>query len=127
MFFNTPLATDLRVFQEKWYARLAKVLGVFSGQDVLTGDKDFDSRFRVQGADEQAVGQVLNPLFRQAVKSFALSKPQVVSSPGAISLSRYLLSYTEGPYRDKGLPAMAEKAEPIAAALVNMAKLLEKQ
>lgn len=124
VFFNQPLAADLRVFQDRWYAQLAKALCLFTGQDIPTGDADFDRQFRVQGQDEKAIVKILNPLFRQAAKTFTHSKPRILASPGTISLSRTLISYTEGPYKDEKLPPLIEKAEALVKPLVNMAKLL---
>jgi Zn-finger nucleic acid-binding protein len=126
VYFTKPLETDLRVFQETWYAKLAKAFCLLPGQDIPTGDSMFDKLFRVQGTNEAAIVSTLNSDFKQAAVQFALDKPKIISQPGSLELSRNLISYTEGPYQDQGLPPIVKQAEPLVKKLIALARLLER-
>jgi len=126
VYFTTPLETELRVFQESWYAKLAKAFCLLKGQDIPTGDARFDKLFRVQGSAEAAIVSTLNSDFKQAAVQFASDRPRIFSQPGSLELSRYLISYTEGPYQEQGLPPVVKQAEPLVEKLIGIAKLLER-
>ncbi len=125
VYFITPLATKLRVFQEHWYAKLFKAFSLFIARDIPTGDAKFDRLFRVQGDDEGAIVSILNPAFRREAVKFAIDKPRVLSSSGSLDISRHLISYTEGPYKEHLMPPVARKAGPLMGRLLELAKLLD--
>ena len=126
VYFAEPLATDLRVFQEKWHAKLAKTFGLLSAHDISTGDAEFDKLFRVEGDDENTIVNTLTPDFREAAIRFVADQPPMYSRPGRLELSRYLISYSEGPYAAGDMPYLTKKAEPIVERLLNLAQQLQK-
>lgn len=124
VYFTAPLATDLRVFQEKWHAKLSKTFGLLKVKDISTGDGEFDKLFRVQGDDETAITKILSPAFRKAAVQFASGKPQIYTH-GSLEVSQHCISYVEGPFRKENMPYLMDESGPIVADLLSLARLLE--
>jgi Zn-finger nucleic acid-binding protein len=124
VYFQQPLKTDLRVFQEKWYAQLTKALGLLKVQDIPTGDKEFDKRFRVQGENERTVITCIPRDFRKAMLDFVSKEPKIHTRIGSLQLSSNMISYTEGPYAMNAIPDLLTKAEPIVQELLHLTNLI---
>jgi len=121
VFFAEPLEVSVRIFKEKWYAKLAKAFGLYPGGDVQTGNEEFDRRFVVQGDSPEGVLRVLPEALLQKMVSFAAAKPSIFTDEGTLGMFPSGFVYSEGPYEAGGLGDLVSKSEPIVASLVDLA------
>ena len=126
VYFTKQLNTDLRVFQEKWFAQLAKSIGLYKVQDIPTGNVEFDKIFRVQGDDEKAIASALPNEFCQELVDFVSNDPKIYQRNGSFEITSDFICYMEGPYEPNKMPHLLSKAEPMIEKMLSLAKLLEK-
>jgi len=125
VFFSKEMPPGIRLFEEAWPMRLAKGLGLFWGQDIKTGDEQFDSLFRVQGQDEETIARHLDTRARQSLLSFAKSGTSVFGRTGSLEITSSGVVYVEGPYVPSSIGDVVERAKPVIEALVNIADDVE--
>ncbi len=124
-FFREPMPPGIRVFHERWPIRLTKGLGLFWGQDILTGDKRFDSEFRVQGENPESVARYLDPAARAALLSFVRIGPSILGKQGSLEVTSSAVVYVEGPYDPNSPEDVVGRAGRIIELLVNIANKVE--
>lgn len=121
VFFAESLDVDVRIFKEKWYAKLAKAFGLYPGGDIQTGNDEFDRRFIVQGDSHEDVLRVLPPVFLQKMVDFAAAKPSIFTDEGTLGMFPGGLVYCEGPYHAGEFGDLMSKSEPTVESLVDLA------
>ena len=126
VFFENPLKTDLRVFQEWWPTKLAKAIGIFMGQDIKTGNSEFDRLFRVHGEDEESVRKFLTDEVVAELLGFVKDEASIYKDHGSVEISKNSIVYTEGPYVPGSMRDVVEKAAPMVDRFVKLANLLSK-
>jgi Zn-finger nucleic acid-binding protein len=126
-YFRKPLGLGLQIYRETLAAKLAKLFRLFGGQDIPTGDREFDKAFIVRGHDPDRVTGVLAAPAREAVLRLVRQTPPIRKTPGVLEVFDYCLCYTEGPY--SGELQIDWRADAKAAAIIGellaIAKLLE--
>ncbi len=122
IFFQPPLPVSLRIFRESWPVRLEKALHLFFGQDIATGDEEFDAVYRVQGENKAQVLSLLTPEAREALLRFVKKAPSIFGRPGSLDISSSAVTFLEGPYAVKGLSNVVKKAEPVRDELLAIAQ-----
>jgi len=84
MVLNVPeLPDDLRLFPKSVSPGL---LSAFTGQDIETGDREFDRTFTVKGEDAEAVRDYLNPDRRASLLQYQTGKQGVFLNDGKLFL-----------------------------------------
>ena len=125
VYFKNPLHLGLKISQEKWTAKVAKVLGLSKAQDIVTGDAEFDGVFVVQGQNEGHVKRVLSDNVRGAILGFVRKKPSIFSERGSLEVLDNRAMYREGPYSGQIKADLQKKASGIIADLVDLARVIE--
>jgi len=125
VFFKKPLGVNLRIHRAKWTARLAKILGLFRAEDILTGNDDFDDRFIVHGSGGEKVRRLLPPEVQNQMLEFFHHKHKILSKPGSIEVFDDHIAYTEGPYPEDLKEDAKETSQPLVQVLIEMASKME--
>ena len=126
IYFDSPLRLGLRVSSEKWTAKLAKVFGLFDGEDILVGDSEIDSRFLVEGDSPEAITALLTkPAIKEALANFVDSKPQIFTKQGELEIVDKRLVYSEGPYLSQDNLNLKESSQPLINRLLTLAREIE--
>lgn len=125
VFFDKEMPHGTRVFQESWATKLAKGLGLFFGQDIKTGDSNFDSAFRVQGDDEKTIAEHLNTNARELLISFSKNEKSIYSKTGSLEITSSGVVYVEGPYIPNSINDVVEKSKSLVGELIQMADAIE--
>ena len=123
--FKTPLNVALRISMERWTTKLAKLFGLFGGQDIQTGNDEFDSAFLVQGDDEATVKSLLTPAVEEALLRFASRKSGVFAKAGTLEVLQDRIVYKEGPYEGDVKIDAEKDAGAIMDELASLAMALE--
>jgi Zn-finger nucleic acid-binding protein len=129
-----PLGVGLRITRERWSSKLAKLFGLFKGQDLEVGNKPFDSAFVVQCDNEDKTRTILSPELQAALLDFDTRKPRLFaqsflskltskSTSGAITVRDSRIEYLEGPY---AVSTAKPEADAIIQDLLGLAALLER-
>ena len=126
IYFDSPLRLGLRVSSEKWTAKLAKVFGLFDGEDIIVGDSEIDSRFLVEGDNPEEITALLTkPAIKQALVNFVDSKPQIFTETGELEIVDKRLIYSEGPYLSQDNLNLKESSQPLVNGLLTLAQEIE--
>jgi Zn-finger nucleic acid-binding protein len=96
--FRKPLGIGLRVHGEGWTVKLAKAFGLYRGQDISTGNKDFDGSFVIQSENPSEAQRVLSPEVQEALLKFLADGHKLGLEPGSLQILDDRIIYTEGPY-----------------------------
>lgn len=98
VYLPVSLRMGLRLYSERWTDKLAKVLGLFSRQDIETGNPEFDDRFIIQGHDEE---QILKKVLTGPVQKMLLDladNTTIVTNPFTLELRDNAVVCMIGPY-----------------------------
>lgn len=125
VFFTTSLPAGFRVFQESWPMRLIKAFRLFHGEDVETGDQQFDNLFRVRGEDPETTVAHLDTVAREALTSFVHEKKSIYGRSGDLDITSSAVVYIEGPYPPAELSNLLEDAGGLLLDLIEIADRLE--
>ena len=125
VFFGIDMPGSMRLFQEAWPMKLAKAFGLFWGEDIETGDEDFDVVFRVQGRNQAAVARHLDPAARASLLSFVESGARIFTQPGTLEITSTAVVYVEGPYIADSVKNVVESSQSLIASLVDIADRVE--
>jgi hypothetical protein len=126
VFLNTPLDLGLRITSERWTAKLAKVMGVYRGQDLQTGFANFDDQFLVICEEPKKLEAILqSETLREGLGELASNPSPIISKSGTLEVLDSVLVYTEGPYSGTPQKNIPDAARPLALRMVRIAKLLE--
>ena len=125
VFFSKEMPPSIRVFQEVWPMRLAKGLGLSWGQDIKTGDEQFDAIFRVQGQDEKNIAKHLDDEARKLLLEFSKARRSIYIRSGSLEITSSGVVYIEGPYTPHGMGDIVEKSMPLINELVEIAGKIE--
>ena len=125
VFFSKEMPPSIRVFQEMWPMRLAKGLGLSWGQDIKTGDEQFDAIFRVQGQDEKNIAKHLDDEARKLLLEFSKARRSIYIRSGSLEITSSGVVYIEGPYTPHGMGDIVEKSMPLINELVEIAGKIE--
>lgn len=124
VFFEQALGLDLHVSPLAFTAKAAKLLGLYRGQDVETGDPELDSHFLFQGTEEAGIARLFSDeKVAERLKAATELEP-IVRGAGRLEIDDTQIVYREGPYR-KGDPIDAVSAsETIRARLLELASAI---
>ena len=126
IYFQSPLNLGLEVYQEKWSAKLAKLFNLYNGQDIIIGNKEFDSYFIVRSNNENKLRQALTPSIQDKINNFMSSNRSIIKKSGTLKIYDDYIFYTEGPYIDpKEIKDVSDMAEPIINFLIEIAREIE--
>lgn len=126
IYFDSPLGLGIRISSEKWTAKLAKVFGLFDGEDILVGDSEIDSRFLVEGDSPEAITVLLTkPAIKQALANFVDSKPQIFTKKGELEIVDKRLIYSEGPYLSQDNLNLKDSSQSVINRLLTLAREIE--
>ena len=105
--------------------RLAKGLGLSWGQDIKTGDEQFDAIFRVQGQDEKNIAKHLDDEARKLLLEFSKGSRSIYHRSGSLEITSSGVVYIEGPYTPEGMGDVVERSMPFISDLVEVADKIE--
>ena len=123
--YFTPLNLGLHVYDEPFLFKLAKVFHI-SKQDINTGDPEFDSKFFIQGNEEDRVKKIFNKDTQQRILDFVAKKPKLFFHTGRIKIFDNRIVYLEGLYSDDINIDQDKAFKIIVNDLINIAKSIEK-
>ena len=124
-YFKNPLNLGLRIFREKWTAKLAKLLGLFGKQDIQTDNREFDRAYVVQGDRPVEIKRLLAGEVSHAMLDFVAQKSAVYTQPGTLEVFDTHVLYAEGPYSGRIEENLAQAADRLMDELARIAGLFE--
>lgn len=98
VYFVNPLNIDLKVFDERWLSKIARLFKVHKGHDINIGNADFDNKFIIQGNDEEKIRSIFTSDVQQVILNFVSKKAKLYSEVGRIKIFDNRIVYSEGPY-----------------------------
>ncbi len=125
VYFLKPLGIELKVFDEGWLSRLAKIFKIHKGQDIALDNHDFDAKFIIQADNEEKAKKIFTGAAQQAILDFVAKKPQLFSTPGRIKVFDSRIVYLEGPYSDDINVDHNKAFTVVIKDLLNIAKMIE--
>jgi len=123
VFFKEPLGRGLRLSKERWPVKLAKAFGLYGGQDIETGNREFDAAFIVQG--DSGVERLLTEEAASAILDFHKRRPKIFAEPGTLAIHDDRIEYTEGPYTTVPVGDLHKAAGGIIEGLLKIAAAME--
>ena len=127
-YFTQPLNLGLRVFPEKWTAKLAKLLRVYPGQDIQTGNRNLDNTFIIRGDDADRVRNLFTlDEVCEALLDFVSQASPIISESGRLEVMDVGVVYTEGPYTGIARKDVTEAASDVLNRMVELTGLIERQ
>lgn len=97
VYYSEPLGLELHLFRERWLSRITSVLGLYGGQDIETGDAEFDSAFVIRGDDFFRVQALLSNEVRQVLLQFCRDRLALQSQTGSLQVHDHCVTYGVGP------------------------------
>jgi Zn-finger nucleic acid-binding protein len=126
VYFKKPLNLELRIVKERWIAKLGKVIGLFTGQDISTGNHELDKSFIIQGNDEERIrGLLALDEVRQSLLDLSSKAPPIVRKSGTLEVLDFCLSYTEGPYTGHITTDLSNASSKLIDRMTHLAALLD--
>jgi len=95
-YFNKPLGIGLQMYPESRAAKLLKLIRMFKGIDVHTGDEKLDKTFIIQAISEETAKEIFTPYFRASIRNFVHAAPKIQETPGALRVFDNRVEYKEG-------------------------------
>ena len=125
VYFEKPLGLGLRMSSEKWTDKIAKLIGLFKGQDIQA-DEELDSAYIIQGRDSDKVKDLLSSEeLKRELLDFATNKPQIFTTPGTLEIGDDRIMMTEGPYEGAASYDVEENPSGVVARVLRLARLFE--
>ena len=132
VYLAKPLGIGLRITKERWSTKLAKLFGLFKGQDLEVGEKSFDTAFVVQCEKEDQGRVLLSPELQAALLDFDSRKPRLFDQPflskltsksayGSLTVWDDRIEYLEGPY---AVSTAIPQVDAIVQPLLDLARHL---
>lgn len=119
--FEKRLPVQFHLTQEIWSLRLVKSLGIHLGNDLETGDLDFDAVFRIHGEKKEPIGNYFDRRTRKKMLEFVSSHQSIFGRTGSIDATNSHISYIEGPYTPESVKDIVKKSKPVVDRLVEIA------
>lgn len=96
---NHPISSTLHLFSGTMKDRFFKFINLFKGENIVIGDKEFDSTFILQGDDPEIIRAIFGKdEIKKALIEFATNPPKIFTKKGKIEVVGNRLVYTEGNY-----------------------------
>lgn len=126
VYFEEPLDLGLRVVPEGWSVKLAKTFGLFSEEDVETGDPAFDGAFVVRARRPGAVREALWEEVREDLLALARGAHALAGGGTRLEVDDERILYTEGPYSDAPDVDLESDAGELLDTMVRAARGIER-
>jgi Zn-finger nucleic acid-binding protein len=98
VYFKKPLDCCMYLSKEKIMVKLSKIFDLYKGQDIITDNKNFDSRFLIQGEDERRIKELLSEKTQKEILNFLNNEPS--SGMRTFFINDYKINYNVGPYSE---------------------------
>lgn len=122
--FPTALAIELRLTTEKWTHKLAKLFRISSIQDIQTNNKEFDSKFLIQGPSADSVKPFFHDEVIQSILSFLNNPVGIFEKSNQFEINKYGVHYSEGPFSGIKDIDLNKETEVLQKQLLAIAKAI---
>ncbi len=120
-YFSKPLGIGLQMYPESRGAKILKLLRMFKGTDVQTGDQKLDKTFIIQAVSEDSAKEVFTPYFRAPIRNFVHGSPKIQDTPGELRVFDNRVEYKEGGCSDSIRYDVNEDPAGIVRGLLDIA------
>ena len=123
-YYKKPLDIDLIVSQESVLFRITKLLMRNDFGDMQTGDKEFDTHFKIHATDEVKLMTHFTEIVTSSITEFIKKSPTVYGTHGKIKFLDDRVVYREGPYTNPPVYRDNTNFYTIIQDLVELARLI---